>query len=433
MARNRKSKAAEALENVSTETIGSMASRISALIAALKISKADFAWGIHQTAGSVQAVISGESEPSVQMMNAIATAFDVNRTWIETGEGEMLRSDRYVRSSDEEIIGRLQYLAGQMSHVAFASYTGLSIETIQTLFAGTTSLTMRAAETIAEACDVSVDWILYGHEESKDDPCDNDMIRYLKDHHEIRRVIRFLMKDQGVPDNRLKQVCQQLNLQIPQISRATQTDTHTVRDYLSGRAEAPEAWTNRFCRAYDLNEAWLKNGEGQMMLSDEELVNQNGRLASGKRLKKIRDHYHLEQDVIASMAGISRSTVSHMERGRAPVSERVAAAIEDKYGISADWILQGGEEPEWGDIQEEPEEKNVPVPSEIAVRFKQMRTEMGMNQKEMSDALGISKGMISLIETGRTPISERMYTRIEKKLGISRSWLETGEGEMKLS
>ena len=62
-----------------------------------------------------------------------------------------------------------------------------------------------------------------------------------------------------------------------------------------------------------------------------------------------------------------------------------------------------------------------------------MRTELGMSQKETSDALGITKGMISLIETGRTPISEKMYARIEEKLGISRAWLLTGEGEMKKS
>ncbi|MBQ8161137.1 MAG: helix-turn-helix domain-containing protein [Clostridia bacterium] len=383
------------------------------------------------------------------MINAIANVFDVNRTWLETGEGEMLRSGRYVRSSDAEIIGRLQYLAGQMSQNAFASYTGLSVETIQSLLAGTTSLTMRAAETVAEACDVSVDWILYGHEASRRYPCDRNMIRFLSEHEEIRRMIRFVMKGMeeeigGMPEHsqaapivgRLKQVCQHLNLQIPQIARATQTDTHTIRDYLSGKTEVPDAWTNRFCRAYDLNETWLQTGEGQMMLFDEELVNQDGRVASGKRLKKIRDHYHLDQADIATMAGITTGMVSHMERGRAPVSETVAAAIEEKYGISAAWILQGGEgQPAW-DGQEEPEdkeEKTVPVPSETAVRFKQMRTELGMSQKETSDALGITKGMISLIETGRTPISEKMYARIEEKLGISRAWLLTGEGEMKKS
>lgn len=65
-------------------------------------------------------------------------------------------------------------------------------------------------------------------------------------------------------------------------------------------------------------------------------------------------------------------------------------------------------------------------------RIKKIRKELGLNQVDFGDKIGITGGAVSLIESGINNPSEIVLRGICRSFGISRAWLETGEGEMRI-
>lgn len=46
--------------------------------------------------------------------------------------------------------------------------------------------------------------------------------------------------------------------------------------------------------------------------------------------------------------------------------------------------------------------------------FKMTRSSLGMNQADFAKALGISQGLVSLIESGRTPVSKKVTSKLSE-------------------
>jgi len=64
----------------------------------------------------------------------------------------------------------------------------------------------------------------------------------------------------------------------------------------------------------------------------------------------------------------------------------------------------------------------------IAERIKQVRTALGLTQEQLAKFLQVNKSFLSLVEAGvRKPSPQTVYV-LEKELGISKEWLETGKG-----
>jgi transcriptional regulator with XRE-family HTH domain len=64
--------------------------------------------------------------------------------------------------------------------------------------------------------------------------------------------------------------------------------------------------------------------------------------------------------------------------------------------------------------------------NEVGVRLREARMRAGLSQRDLSEP-GVSYAYISRIESGvRTP-SVKVLRRLAPKLGVSVSWLETGE------
>ena len=61
-------------------------------------------------------------------------------------------------------------------------------------------------------------------------------------------------------------------------------------------------------------------------------------------------------------------------------------------------------------------------------RFKQARKQIGITQKDLAAALGVSPAYLSLIATDRQPMSEPIAVKMEKLYGISARWLLYGIG-----
>lgn len=66
----------------------------------------------------------------------------------------------------------------------------------------------------------------------------------------------------------------------------------------------------------------------------------------------------------------------------------------------------------------------------IAGRIRYLRNDMGYNQKEFSEKLGMAQTMVSGIETGRREIFDRHIKAICWTFNVNERWLILGEGDM---
>ena len=83
-----------------------MKDRIQAIISAKQIKKVEFARRLNLSQPFVSELCSGKGQPSERTILDICREFDVNETWLRTGEGEMLIT--LTRSQEiSDFIGRV--------------------------------------------------------------------------------------------------------------------------------------------------------------------------------------------------------------------------------------------------------------------------------------------------------------------------------------
>ena len=63
-------------------------------------------------------------------------------------------------------------------------------------------------------------------------------------------------------------------------------------------------------------------------------------------------------------------------------------------------------------------------------RIKQLREHFGLSQAHFAQRIHKSPGFISLVESGRSDVSEETISAICSVLPVNKEWLLTGEGEM---
>ena len=79
--------------------MGTIGSRLSACIKALGMTKTAFAERLNLTQSYISKITSDSAEPSERTIIAMCDKFNINETWLRTGQGEMFRPV----SRDEEI------------------------------------------------------------------------------------------------------------------------------------------------------------------------------------------------------------------------------------------------------------------------------------------------------------------------------------------
>lgn len=64
------------------------------------------------------------------------------------------------------------------------------------------------------------------------------------------------------------------------------------------------------------------------------------------------------------------------------------------------------------------------------VRIKELRKELQLSQEEFGKKLGITKSAISLLESGKTRLTEKNILAICREFKVNEDWLRTGRGDM---
>lgn len=63
-------------------------------------------------------------------------------------------------------------------------------------------------------------------------------------------------------------------------------------------------------------------------------------------------------------------------------------------------------------------------------RMRKLREYLGLSQAQFAYKIGKTPGMISLVETGRSGLSEESLNDISREFGVNKQWLQTGSGGM---
>lgn len=68
--------------------------------------------------------------------------------------------------------------------------------------------------------------------------------------------------------------------------------------------------------------------------------------------------------------------------------------------------------------------------TEAIRKIKEIREALRLSTTEMGERLNFSPSYVNLIENGNREPSKRVVANLFTNLGVSRTWWETGEGEM---
>lgn len=170
---------------------------------------------------SILAVEQGKREVGEELCERICDRLGVNREWIkddtdmngisDCDEEEGFCIERIFVDIREGADGihpgkamdpggqgerlRRVYESSGLSQRDFCKEAGLTISNMHAVMNGDRKLSARYAEKIENRFGVGVDWLLYGNENTKENPCDSKMIDFLKNHPEIRKAVRKMMEE----------------------------------------------------------------------------------------------------------------------------------------------------------------------------------------------------------------------------------------------
>lgn len=63
-------------------------------------------------------------------------------------------------------------------------------------------------------------------------------------------------------------------------------------------------------------------------------------------------------------------------------------------------------------------------------RIKQVRKEAGLTMEKFGEQIGVTKALISMLESGKQELSTQTLKAICREFNVNEEWLKTGEGEM---
>lgn len=129
-------------------------------------------------------------------------------------------------------------------------------------------------------------------------------------------------------------------------------------------------------------------------------------------VKRLRKKLGLTQNEFANALNITAATVSRIESGKAPLTNRMLHSIAMEWNVSEEWLRTGE------------------FVMNTGTRLKQLRESLNLTQAEFSHAIHMAPATISMIEAGKRTFTDRMIHILNMEFGVSEDWLRTGNGEM---
>lgn len=180
------------------------------------------------------------------------------------------------------------------------------------------------------------------------------------------------------------------------------------------RTKPDDAFIHLICREFNVNEDWLRTGEGNMFTEENFYPQLKGRIKAVRKVNK------MTQIEFGQKIGIKGNTVTNYETGLRNPSDAIIKSICREFNVNEHWLRTGE-----GEMFSEPFGN-----SNMSERLKILRKELGMTQQEFASRLNLSRNFINQVENRSKNISIRTISDICTAFSINEYWLRTGTGEM---
>lgn len=144
-------------------------------------------------------VVTGEYQPTSEMVEKIIEVFQLNPRWPNLEDGDSLFSDVRSTEGNQKASPGFRLLSwrkeNQITQQALSETCGISIPNLIAIEKGKRAMTTRMAKRIESSYNVSASWLLFGTEEAKEYPCGDEMIEFLEHHPEARKMVWDLIKE----------------------------------------------------------------------------------------------------------------------------------------------------------------------------------------------------------------------------------------------
>lgn len=106
----------------------------------------------------------------------------------------------------------------------------------------------------------------------------------------------------------------------------------------------------------------------------------------GTRIKQLRKQYNLSQEEFANKIGVSQTTITAWETGKAEPASSVVVKIANYFKVSTDFIL---------------EVNDSKPPFVLGSKIKQLRRSRNLNQSEFGKIFNVSQQAVTAWETNK--------------------------------
>ena len=134
------------------------------------------------------------------------------------------------------------------------------------------------------------------------------------------------------------------------------------------------------------------------------------------RLEGLREEYDLKSKEVASKLGVGSSAYSDWERNKVRIPTRRLIELANFYNVNIDYLMC------LTNKRINIKTKQIDL-NKIGIRIKESRDELGLNLRQMGDAVDITFSSLCNYENGKTLIQSDILISISKLTNYSVDYL----------
>ncbi len=153
-----------------------------------------------------------------------------------------------------------------------------------------------------------------------------------------------------------------------------------------------------------------------------------------ERLLSAMDQAKVSVTALSAATGRSNDETMSLLQGNDPIPENWVDTACQTLKVEKSRVLYGnrpsprdGSTDVIGSSPQNDSHNESQLRSGAGMRLMKLHKERGLTQLQLAEMLGISKGMVSLVETGRSLVSEKIATVAGEKFGVSTNFVLYGE------
>lgn len=288
----------------------------------LNLTQQEFADRIGSKRNTIAKYETNANTPSTAVISLICREFNVNETWLRTGEGEMFKDEVPLFNEENTFSKRFKQLrkALDLTQQDLADRIGVKRGGIANYEISRNIPTNSVISLVCREFNVNETWLRTGEGEM------------------FKREIS-LCDEYDTLSKRLKRLRKSLDLTQQEFATKLGVQRNTIAMYEIGRTIPSNTVILFICSEFNINESWLRTGEGNMFKSEISLCDECDTFSI--RLKRLRKLLDLTQQEFADKLAVKRNTVGQWEIGRNPLTNSSILSICREFNVNEAWLRTG--------------------------------------------------------------------------------------------